>query len=98
MTKGQGLSRINAIQIGEFTAELISFQSLSAKYAFANAETGERFGAGNRNQWSPETLTRLAALIESMERDVCNEVFAGGTTTPSDTLSTDTTSDEIPSL
>jgi hypothetical protein len=55
---------------------------LGAKYALCNSESKDRFGSGNRNtNWSLDTFDKLRALIDSMEGDVCRDLFQNGSTT-----------------
>jgi hypothetical protein len=100
VTKSDGMCRIDAVEVGELSFVQIGTPTptLSVKYAYANAESGERFGYGNRNSgWSEETLAALGHLLELVERDVCHPVFHEGTTTGTLTETTDTTGG-IPSL
>lgn len=84
MTRTDGKCKVDAIEVGELSYIGIGSPTslLSCKYAFANAETGQRFGAGNRNtDWSERTLGLLQSLLESMEQDILRDVFDEGVTT-----------------
>lgn len=82
MTKAEGEIRINGVATGEVAINLLGPSvGLSVKYALCNTLTGEKFGAGQRNQnWSDETLTKLAELVDSIERDVIQDVFVDAST------------------
>jgi hypothetical protein len=101
-TKGLGRCHIDSVQAGEVGIDMFGSggPTLTLKFAYVSEKAGARLGYGNRNQgWSPETMTRLLALIESAERDVCRDLFEGGV--PADdggaTVVVDE-SDGIPSL
>lgn len=83
MIRSDGKCKINGLGVGEVTISLLGpLPVLSAKYVFINTESGDRFGAGNRNQnWSKETLDHLEALVHSMERDLRGDVFEAEATT-----------------
>lgn len=100
MTKSDGTCKIDGVTMGEVTINLLGHTvDLSAKYALCNSATGDRFGAGNRNaNWSADTLEKLRSLVDSMERDICKDVFADGATIGSieDTVAAPT--DGVPGL
>ncbi len=108
MVKGEGSVRIDGVAVGEITINLLSpTVHLAARYAFTNSLTAERFGSGNRNSnWSSTTLEKLGELVESMEKDLCQEMFTGGVTAtegPTDGVAGDalpnlSADDGIPSL
>lgn len=102
MMKADGPIRIDGVEVGEVTLNVLGSNSvLSAKYALCNTDDGARFGAGNRNSnWSDETLGLVKALVESMERDICMDVFTEGVTTASvaSSSSSGSTSDGVPGL
>lgn len=100
MTKGEGQSKVDAVEAGELNLVLIGLPApvLSVKYAYANAESGTRYGYGNKNMdWSEETLQALARLVELVERDICASLFPQGATTGVVVASPDTAGG-IPSL
>lgn len=82
MTKSDGSCKIDGVTMGEISVNLLGpAAELTAKYALCNFETKERFGAGNRNRgWSADTIEKLMALADSMERDVCRDLFGEGAT------------------
>lgn len=58
---------------------------MRAKMAFVRTETGATLGWTVHENWSKETLTRLAALREAMEQDVADLYMyqtGGAATTP----------------
>lgn len=84
MTKAEGQCKIDAVEVGELSYMQIGSPTpiLTVKYAYSNAETGDRFGFGHSNSgWSEETLQALARLAELVERDICGAVFREGATT-----------------
>lgn len=100
MTKSESQSKIDAVEAGELSLTLIGLPApvLSVKYAYANSESGTRFGYGNKNMdWSEETLQALAHLVELVERDICAAVFQPGATTGAVVVPFDTAGG-IPSL
>lgn len=100
MTKSDVPSKINAVEVGELSYIQIGSPTpvLSVEYAFANAETGDRFGRGSRNRsWSQKTLDALHSLLECVEQDLVADVF-GETTTGSVVPSPRGTSGGVPSL
>lgn len=81
MTKSDGTCKIDGVMLGEVTISLLGAPIISAKYALCNAETEDRFGAGNRNtNWSADTMEKLRALTDCMERDICRDLFNNGAT------------------
>ncbi len=96
----KGNVTIDSVMVGEATIDAITNPDsivLSAKFAFAQAETGRRLGWSHKNLWSEGTNRKLLDLIESMEADILQEVFgeeahdAGG-------VIASTTMDGIPGL
>jgi hypothetical protein len=83
MIKSEGKCRIDGVAVGEFSINLLGpTPFITAKYMLLASESGERFGAGNRNaNWSDETMKALAVLIGSMERDLSKDVFGQGPVT-----------------
>lgn len=79
-TKAKGLCLIDGVQVGEASIQVDSVAGtavLSGKFALVNHETGQRFGYSNKNNnWSDETRQKLVSLLESMERDTCQDLFA----------------------
>lgn len=101
MTKADGPPRIDAVEVGELSFVTIGPPTplLSVKYAYANAESGDRFGYGNMNQgWSEETLDLLSQLTASVERDIVRHAFGEGTTSSSVSPSPGNTIDGVPTL
>jgi hypothetical protein len=77
----EGTPIFNAIAILEI--EAINWGSgqpaLVAHSAFINTKNGATYGRTTiRSAWSRETLEALEALRASMEQDVANVVFEGG--------------------
>jgi hypothetical protein len=72
-----GKCRVNAVAAGEVHVNLLGLApAMSAKFVLVNSETGDRFGSTDRNtNWSDETMKRLAALVESMEKDAAASLF-----------------------
>lgn len=100
MKQTDGKCRIDAVELGEVELNLLhAAPVLVARYAFANAVSGTRYGMGNKNQgWSEETLTKLAELQASMETDIVNSLFEGEVD-PTERVSVEaTTSDGVPGL
>jgi hypothetical protein len=79
MITTDGKCRVDSVAVGEASFNLLGpAPALTVKYALCNRESGLRYGAGNRNQgWSQETLTCLQALADSIEKDICADVFDG---------------------
>lgn len=98
MIQSDGKCRIDAIALGECAITLLGASPvLTAKFAFLNAESGERLGSGNRNQnWSEETLEALEGLVRSMERDLRDSLFSGSSTTMDSVVSDDNTQGDVP--
>ena len=100
MTKSDGTCKIDGVAMGEVSINLLGHSiELGAKYALCNFETKERYGAGNRNtNWSADTIEKLRAFIDSMERDVCRDLFNDGATIGSVEDVVDTQQDGVPGL
>lgn len=100
MTKSEGKCKVDGVAVLEVAVNLLGHTtSLSAKYALSNSESGDRFGAGNRNaNWSADTFEKLHALIDSMERDVCTDLFEGGATIGSVEEVVEDATDGVPGL
>lgn len=103
MTKGGGSCKIDGVMVGELKLSMIhdptGVPSLGVTYALVNSETKDRFGSGNRNVgWSDETMGRLRLLLESIEADVCKDLFTDGAPTAGGAVLETTTTDSIPSL
>ena len=84
MTHSGGSCKINAVEVGELTVQIIGSPTplLTVKFAYSNAETGDRFGSGTRNAgWSELTQKRLELLVAAIEQDVAAMVFEEGPTT-----------------
>lgn len=80
MIKADGACRIDSVTMGEVSINMLGQGvTLAAKYALTNADTKERYGAGNRNtNWSEDTLEKLRVLIEAMETDIVRDLFVDG--------------------
>jgi hypothetical protein len=100
MTKSDGTCKVNGVALGEVTMNLLGHSiELGAKYALCNFESHDRFGAGNRNSnWSADTMEKLKSLVDSMERDICRDLFLDGTTIGSADDVVDTQQDGVPGL
>lgn len=91
--RNKGGILIDSVHMGEVEIDAISDPNriiLRGTAAYLNSETGQRFGSTTRNAWSPATLGRLQALLDSMEDDVIHDVFGesaagGGGEVPIDT-------------
>jgi hypothetical protein len=71
-------SVIDSVQVGEIDIDAITHPDsiiMDAKMALVDSRTGRRYGFANRSSWSPETIARLRALLESMESDALQQVF-----------------------
>jgi hypothetical protein len=82
MTRSDGTCKVDGVTLGEVSINLLGHSiELSTKYVLCNSETGDRFGAGNRNtNWSADTIEKLRALVDSMERDIVRDLFTDGAT------------------
>lgn len=99
MLTTDGSCRINAVHVGEATFNMMGASpTLTAKYAMADSRTGSRFGAGNRNQWSEQTMAKLLELAQSMEQDIVGELFNEGATTTSGVTPAPNATDGVPGL
>jgi hypothetical protein len=101
VTKSDGRCKIDAVEVGELEFKALGPQPpvLSVRYAYANAQTGDRYGSSNRNQgWSERTLKILSSLVESVEADVARDLFNDSATISSGVALDVTTTDSIPSL
>ena len=100
MTKAEGSPRIDGVEVLEVTLNVLGPSAvLTAKYALCNTDDSTRFGAGNRNSnWSAETLQCVKTLLDSMEKDVCIDLFGEGATTASVAPVAGTTSDGVPGM
>jgi hypothetical protein len=101
MTKSDGKPRLDGVEVGELSYTVLGPPApvLAVKFALLNAETGDRFGYSNRNTgWSEKTLLALNALVESVEADVCLDLFEGGTTSGGGATVDPNTIDGVPTL
>ena len=100
MTKSDGTCKIDGVTLGELSVNLLGHSvEMSAKYALCNFESKDRFGAGNRNaNWSADTMEKLKSLIDSMERDICRDLFSDGSTIGSVEDVVDNSTDGVPGL
>lgn len=82
MTKSDGTCKVDGVSLGEISINLLGHSiEMSTKYGLCNSESGDRFGAGNRNtNWSSDTIEKLRALVDSMERDIVRDLFTDGAT------------------
>lgn len=100
-TKSTGRCKIDSIAVGDVVIDMFAQTGpgISAKFAYVDGQGGVRMGSGNRNSgWSPETFVRLLALVESLERDVLNDVFEEGAALSSDSAILADATDGVPSL
>lgn len=83
MLRGNGAPRFNGVAVGEIEVNLLGPSiHIKTTSAYTNVDTGERFGRlVKEGNWSDETMKRLLALLESLENDLCNDTFEGGSTT-----------------
>lgn len=100
MVVSDGKCRIDGVAIGELQVNTLgSGATITAKYAMCESSTGSRFGAGTRSLgWSDDTLARLRDLLDSMERDICRELFSGGTTAGGGQETLAAPGDDLPGL
>lgn len=78
-----GSPKFDSIFLGEIQIDLFAVPDIrmQATAGYVDSKTGRRYGSMTKlGTWSPETLLRLNALIESIETDVAAEVFEGVTT------------------
>ena len=100
MKTGSGKPSFDSIFLGEIRIDLLAQPDVFVQVVagLMNSTTGRRFGSiQKRSGWSPNTLQKLAALLEAVEEDVAAEVFDGGSTSGGGG-SIDTTTDGIPGL
>jgi hypothetical protein len=101
MKTSDGTPRINGVEVGELSYTVLGPPApvLAVKFALLNAGTGDRFGFTHRNTgWSEKTLLALNALVESVEADLCLDLFEGGTTSSGGATVDPSTSDRVASL
>jgi hypothetical protein len=75
-----GTPKFDSIFLGEIQIDLLASPDIrmQATAGYLDSKTGRRFGSTNKlGSWSPETLLRLNALIESIETDVAADIFEG---------------------
>jgi len=96
-----GKPKFDAIFLGEIYIEVLAYPDVHLRVVagYADTKNGRRYGSMNKlNGWSPETLKRLDALMESIENDVAAEVFEEGTSTGGGPAPIATPTDGIPGL
>jgi hypothetical protein len=101
VTRADGKPRITGVEVGELSYTVLGPPApvFSVKFSLLNAETGDRFGFSNRNTgWSEKTLLALSALVESVEADVCLDLFEGGATSSGGATVDPNTIDGVPTL
>jgi hypothetical protein len=100
VTKGEGDCRITGVEVGEIHIDFFTPQpTVSAKYAHVNVDSGQRLGSSYSNTWSLAVMQKLEELRALMEQEVCNNLFAGGSTSGGGpTPPTLPDADEIPAL
>jgi hypothetical protein len=95
------IPKINAVQAGEITINAITgldqVLTMAVKFAYCNVESGDRYGYGNQNQWSPDTITKLRELLEAIEGDILKSVFGEAASSSGALVQVDTT-DGVPGL
>jgi hypothetical protein len=93
--------KINAVQAGEITINALADPSglltMAVKFAYCNMDSGDRYGFGNQNQWSPETLGKLRELLDAIEGDILKTVFGETASSGRAVVQVDTT-DGVPGL
>lgn len=78
MIKGTGNCRITGVELGELHVDFLAPQVLpTVKYAYVDADKGQRFGFNHRNSWSEATVEILRQLKEAMEKEICAAIFEG---------------------
>jgi hypothetical protein len=95
-----GRPRFDSIFLGQITVELLSVPDLhlQATFGYAGSKDQRRYGQSSRSAgWSPETLKRLNALVESIEQDIASDIFEG-VTSPGGETEGDPPIDSVPGL
>ena len=99
MVKSGSTCKIDGVMVGEVELNLLGHTAvMNAKYALVNSNTGDRMGLGHRNVWSEATVLKVKEMIESMEKDICKDIFTGGATIGSVVEPIDDTTDGVPGL
>jgi hypothetical protein len=99
MTKSEGICRIDSVTIGELSINLLAGEVVTTKFAFCNSSTGVRYGAGSKyGDYSTETLEKMKAFLDSVEKDILTTLFSEGTTTSSVEAFSDSQPDGVPGL
>lgn len=78
----KGVPKIDGIFIGEVKLNLFNFPDVAMEVTvgYVESETQRRLGSTAKlGGWSPETLNRLNAFIESVEQDVADDVLKNTT-------------------
>jgi hypothetical protein len=76
MKKGLGPCKIDAVDIGEVSVNLLgSNPTVMVKYALTDSKAGTRHGAGTRLVWGDDVLQKLDELLDCMEAELCQELF-----------------------
>jgi hypothetical protein len=96
-----GTPKFDSVFLGEIQIDLLAAPDIrmSVTAGYVDSKTGRRLGYMTKlGTWSQETLTRLNALIESIEVDTIADVFEGTATTNGglDVIATPT--DGVPGL
>ena len=80
-TRKGALCAIDRVQLTEASIAVVQEEvALKGTFLLMNDDTLSRFGAANRNVWSPRTLMLLRQLLDSMEDDELASLFPGTTT------------------
>jgi hypothetical protein len=75
-----GAPKFDSIFLGEIQIDLHATPDIrmQAVAGYLDSKTGRRFGSTTKmGSWSPDTLLKLNALIESIETDVAADIFEG---------------------
>jgi hypothetical protein len=95
----KGSPKIDGLFIGEVKVNLLNFPDVQMEVVigYIESESGRRLGSTSKlGGWSPETLSRLNAFIESVEQDAADDVMK--TTTASGSGVVPYTTDGVPGM
>lgn len=91
--------KFDTIRVAEITVNFLeATPAVTAKAAFVNTKTGATHGWTTGKRWSEETMIALAALRESMERDLVGQHFDDGSVSSSATTSSGSPRDAFQGL
>lgn len=99
--KGAGKCKIDSVAVGDVSIDFFApaGTQIVVKYAYVDGVAGARLGANHRNaNWSLETYARAQSLLESLERDICQDLFEEGATSDGGPVLSQELDGQIPSL